>query len=78
MIACFDMKGGIVPIKFRLETENQDLRIIKIHKTSHHTEEKIAGNPMRTYVCTISIDGIEKTCEIKYELISCKWTLFKI
>ncbi len=78
MIAWFDIRGVLMPIRFRLETEDHRLKTIKIQKILYHTEEKIAGNPVRTYACLIHINGVEQHCELKYELKTCKWTLFKI
>lgn len=78
MIAWFDVKGIIMPIKFRLETEDHILKTVKIDKVLYHSEEKIAGNPIRTYTCLITVNDAEKHCELKYELNTCKWILFKI
>jgi hypothetical protein len=41
-------------------------------------KEKLAGNEMLVYRCESSIDGIEKVYELKFEIKSCKWMLFKI
>lgn len=78
MIAWFNVEGVIMPLKFRLETENHLLKTIKIEEILYHKEEKIAGNLIRTYACTIQLNGIIKPCEIKYELDTCKWLLFKV
>jgi hypothetical protein len=78
MIAWFNVEGVIMPLKFRLETEHHTLETVKIHKILYHTEEKVAGNLIRTYACTIQQNNLEKPCEIKYELGTCKWILFKI
>ena len=78
MIAYFNIEGVIMPLKFRLETEDNQLKTIKVLTILYHKEEKIAGNLIRTYACTIDHNSLEKPCEIKYELNSCKWFLFKI
>lgn len=33
---------------------------------------------MLVYTCSAAIDGTEKIFEIKYDVESCKWILFKI
>ncbi len=78
MIGWFDLKGVLMPIKFRLETKDHELTTVKVNKVLYHTEEKIAGNPIRTFACTAVVNGVEKSCELKYELGTCKWVLFKI
>ena len=78
MIAWFNVEGVIMPLKFRLETEDHTLKTVKIVDILYHKEDKIAGNNVRTYACTININNLEKSCEIKYELNTCRWVLFKI
>ena len=41
-------------------------------------KEKLAGNEMLVFKCQSLIDGVLKMFEIKYELRTCKWILFKI
>jgi len=40
--------------------------------------EKLAGNIMIVYRCQSLIDDVIKQFEIKYELATCRWILFKI
>lgn len=71
-------KGDIRPLRFRVQIENEPLRVIKIDKIIFKQLEKFAGNPMILYRCQ-SLDGdFTKVFEIKYELSSCKWILFKM
>lgn len=64
MIAWFNLKGVLMSIKFRLETKNHELTTVKINKVLYHTEEKIAGNPIRTYACNVLVNNVEKSCEL--------------
>ena len=41
-------------------------------------KEKFAWNNMIVFKCQSIIDGRERLFEIKYELSTCKWMLFKI
>ena len=77
VIACFDRNGSIQPIRFRLENEDDSVQIIKINKIIKITQEKLAGNVMELFVCNTIINGLEKIVELKYELDSHKWILFK-
>jgi len=73
MIAWFDLEGIPRPVRFRV-----DGTVCKIHQVSHISEEKLAGNRMKIYRCQSEIDGQMKPFELKYELQTCKWFLFKI
>lgn len=78
MLAWFD-KGGVPrPIRFRVTDENKCNNVIKIDRVITMDKEKLAGNEMLVYRCESSIDGIEKVYELKFEIKSCKWMLFKI
>jgi len=73
-----DIKGNITPLRFKLETEDQSFKVIKIDKIIGRTKEKLAGNFMIIFNCQSLIGNVEKRYEIKYELNTCKWILFKI
>lgn len=77
MIAWFEKGGKVHPIKFRLREEDQN-RVIVIERIRCVKIEKFAGNQMYVFECESHIDGILKIYEIKYEMDTCKWVLFKI
>lgn len=72
-----DMKGQIHPMMFRLE-EDDTVKKLKIDRIVSVTKEKLAGNIMMVYTCQSEIRGILRPYELKYELSTCKWMLFKI
>jgi len=78
MISYTKSNGEINPIRFRLQIENEAVKVIKIDRVVTKENEKLAGNNMIVFKCKSLIDGIERLFEIKYELSTCKWILFKI
>lgn len=78
MVAWFDKNGVPNPVRFRFENEDGKLITIKIDRVITRDKEILAGNPMILFRCQSCIDGIEKPFELKYELKTCKWMLFKI
>lgn len=78
MIAWFTKDGVPTPIKYKLYLEDDTVAIIKIDRIIARSEEKLAGNRMFTYCCQSVINGIKKIYEIKYELNTCKWFIYKI
>ncbi len=78
VIAWFTEAGEPSPIRFRMKNEDQSTTIIKVDKVIFKEKEKLAGNPMLVFRCQSMIDKINKIYELKYELQTCKWTLFKM
>lgn len=78
VVAWFDRAGTPNPVRLRLEGENEESIVIKIDKIITRDKEKLAGNHMLIFNCQGCINGSQKLFEIKYELSTCKWILFKI
>ena len=76
---CFNSSEGVItPIKFRIREEGQEPRIIRIDRIIDKKEERIAGNRMLVYTLQTTIDGIERIFEMKYEIQTFKWYLYKM
>jgi len=76
---CFNSSEGVItPIKFRIREEGQEARIIRIDRIIDKKEERIAGNRMLVYTLQTTIDGIERIFEMKYEIQTFKWYLYKM
>ena len=73
MIAWFDVPGTPRPIRFRHKGN-----VVKVEMIIRISEEKLAGNRMKIYECQSKIHGLMKHFQLKYELNTCKWFLWKI
>ena len=78
MVAWTDTKGIINPVRFKIIKEDGTNSVVKIDKIISVDKEKLAGNNMLVYQCQSSVNGADKLYEIKYELATCRWILFKI
>ncbi|HEY8805926.1 MAG TPA: hypothetical protein VIM42_12640 [Clostridium sp.] len=78
MVSYTDNKGTIKPIRFRMQIDDEPMQVIKIDKVIVKDTEKFAGNIMIVYKCQSLIDDDIKLFEIKYEITTCKWILYKI
>jgi hypothetical protein len=78
MISYTNEKGEIRPLRFRLQIGDEPMKVIKIDKVIFKQLEKFAGNPMILYRCQSMEGEIEKLFEIKYEINTCKWLLYKM
>lgn len=78
MISWTEKDGKIHPVKFKLSDENNEDRVYKIKKIYTTEIEKLAGIKTFCFTCEIIVNDTVKVCEIRYNLDSCKWVLFKI
>ena len=78
VISYTNKTGDIKPLRFRIEGEDESGKVVKVDNVIIKEHEKLAGNPMLVFKCQSLIDDVEKQFEIKYELRTCKWILYKI
>jgi hypothetical protein len=78
VIAWFDMEGNPAPIKFRCSDEQQEMVVRKVDKILKKDLDKFAGNRMIKYTCESFMEGQAKPFEIRFEIDTCKWYLYKI
>lgn len=78
MIAWFAENGILTPLKFQIKGDGSESMTIKVDNITERNEEKLAGNKMMIYRCQSEIEGIEKQYELKYEVSTCKWYLYKM
>lgn len=78
MIAYYQKNGIPIPLRFRLEQKDGSFLTIKVGHIASRTEEKLAGNLMYVYRCQSVIQQSERVYEIKYEIGTCLWYLYKI
>lgn len=77
MIAWFNEDGLPTPIRFKIKSESM-ANVVKVDKVIYREVEKFAGNHVYLYRCQSVINNTERVYELKYELKSCKWMLFKM
>lgn len=70
--------GELRPLRLRIQLEDKTLKVIKVDKVITKDIEKLAGNNMIVFKCQSLIDNMEILFEIKYELNTCRWILFKM
>ena len=73
MVAKFDMHGNPEPARFAYQG-----RVIDVEQILEVREEKLAGNRMKIYSCQSEIGGKLTRYELKFELATCKWFLYKM
>jgi len=78
MVAWFDKEGIPHPVRFRIINEDSSNKVIKVDRVITREVEKLAGNNMMVFNCFSEISGTGRSFQLKYELKTCKWVLFKI
>ena len=77
MVAWFTREGIPHPVRYKIE-DNEETQIVKIEHIVFRSEEKLAGNKMLLFRCQGIINNTLKEFELKYELQTCKWFLWKM
>lgn len=78
MVAWFTEDGRPNPVRFRFENEDGAFTMFKVDKILYTCTEKLAGNIMLVFRCQSTIGSVEKVFELKYEIRTCRWILFKM
>ncbi|HZK35037.1 MAG TPA: hypothetical protein VFD33_06995 [Bacillota bacterium] len=78
MIAWFSEDGVPTPVRFNIQQKDESTLTIRIDRITVKREEKLAGNRILVFTCQSTINGTETIYEIKYELTTCRWFLYKI
>lgn len=80
MIACFSVEGIPHPLKFKMPAADPETGgvVVKVDRIVHRQSEKLAGIPMYRFRCQSLFEGTLKPYELKYDLSTCKWFLYKV
>lgn len=77
MVASFDDKGAVRPIKFRWY-HNGENQVIQVDQILSQQAQKIAGTPMLLFDCNSTINNQLVYYQLKYDVTANTWILFKI
>jgi len=78
MISVTEEDGVLTPLKFQLKSKDEGRITVKVDNVILRNEEKLAGNKMLIYRCQSQINGMLRIFELKYEVSTCKWYLYKM
>lgn len=72
-LAWSDRQGNIEPIRFRFKENVYGHIQILYHTTNNH-----AGNLIHIFGCIAECTGKRYECELRFEISTCIWYLYKI
>lgn len=73
-----DTKEDVKPLRFRITDENCEQRVIQIDKVMKKDKLKIAGHMIMSFTCMVTINGVQKPCEVRYDMMGMNWVLWKM
>lgn len=71
-------QGNITPRWFRYEDEDHQRYTVRIDRILSQKELNFVGIKMLQFVCTASINGMERIFEIRYNILLHKWLFFQM
>lgn len=78
MVVWFEKDGKLHPIRFKLIESNESEKVIKVGRVITREEEKFEGKKRLIFNCQSIVSGVDRLFQIKYEINTCKWVLYKI
>jgi len=78
MIAWFTEDGSPKPVRFRIKNDDESVTVINVDRVIFKDLEKLAVNKMILFRCQSVINDVDKLYELKYEINTCKWMLYKM
>jgi hypothetical protein len=78
MVCWFEKTGIPHPVRFKVTKEDESETVIKVDRVLTVDKERLAGNDMLVFKCQSVINRTARLFELKYELRTCKWILFKM
>ncbi|HNR05132.1 MAG TPA: hypothetical protein PKW47_10920 [Bacillota bacterium] len=77
-IVLFDLEGNPVPVRFRYLDDSSELITVKVDRVIKRELDKFAGNRMLKFTCQTRIGNQIKPFELRFEIDTSKWYLYKI
>ncbi len=78
ILTTFDSEGNGRPVRFRFLNDYSEYTLIKVDRVVKKELDKFAGNTMVKYTCESCIEGERKLFELRHEINTSKWFLYKI
>ena len=77
--AYLDSAGIIKPQKFKAINEDGSKTLFQIQRSIRRDKEKIGENSyMYTFTCEVLVDGKTVLCDLKYNVQTKEWVLFRM
>jgi len=73
-----DEDGTIHPLKFKILKKDGEKQVYEVLRVVETEGLKLGGIKTKDYTCEIEVNDEKKICVLRYDLDSCKWSLYQI
>jgi hypothetical protein len=77
-IVLFSLEGNPVPIRFRYLDDGSELVTVKVDRVIKMDIDKFAGNKMMKFTCQARVGNQVKPFELRFEIDTSRWYIYKI
>lgn len=77
IIAVFDKYGTVKPIRFKI-MENDERKTINIDRIVQMDKSDYSANRVRIFTCESIVENYLKTFQLRYDLNTMRWDLYKM
>ena len=77
-IVLFDLEGNLVFVRSRHLDDRSELITVKVDRVIKRELDKFAGNRMLKFTCQTRIGNQIKPFELRFEIDTSRWYLYKI
>lgn len=78
VVAAFARDGTLRPLRFRVITDDSGYATIQIKTISRRRREQAGRAAIDIYTCLGSVLGREAPLELKYEIATGEWSLYRM
>lgn len=78
VVAVFSRDGRVSPLRFRIILDEFGYQTITVGSISRRRRERIGKSLIDIYTCTGIVSGTERLFELKHELATGEWALYRM
>lgn len=78
VVAVFSREGRISPLRFRIILDESGYQTIIIDKITRRRRERIGKSYIDIYTCTGIVSGTVRHFELKHEITTGEWALYRM
>lgn len=78
VVAAFSRDGTLRPIRFRVITDDTGYETVMVKNISRRRRERAGKASIDIYTCLGSVMGRDTPFELKYEITTGEWSLYRM
>jgi hypothetical protein len=78
VVATTDRAGIVKPLCFFITDDSEVLEVINVERLVRRDKEKIGGDYVYTFTCEIIKDNMKMLCDLRLNLSTEEWSLYRM